>query len=94
MTTFELEPLAFFDAPSRLNGLQLRAKGMDRVSMNEAEILKFVRTPEGKGVGVLRSSGGETWRSTERGSALVRTGSWSSGEFVVVLKGGKLIAIY
>jgi hypothetical protein len=89
LATFELEPLAFFDAQSRLHGLQLHAIGMHRVSEEEADILKFVRTPEGKGVGVLRSTGGEVWQTTERGSNMVRAGSWSFGDLIVVLNRGE-----
>jgi hypothetical protein len=91
LATFELDPSAFFDGQAKFNGLQLRAKSIDRVSMEDTEILKFIRTPEGKGVAVLRSSGGEIWRFTERGSTMIRMGSWSSGDFVVVLRGGKSI---
>jgi hypothetical protein len=94
LATYELSPLAFFDAQSQLSGLEVRAKGLDRVSEEESEILQFVRTAEGKGVGVLRSSGGEVWTAVKHGSNLVRSGTWTSADLVVVLDSGKIILTY
>lgn len=59
--------------------------------MEESEILRLVRTPEGKGVCVIRANGGgETWRIASHGSRLVRAGSWLTADFVVPLERGEL----
>lgn len=90
LTTFTLSPMAFFDAQS--DGLHLLAKAMERVPEEESPIVRFVRTPEGKGVGVIRENGGgEAWRLVEHGSRLVRAGSWEAADHVVVLEGGTVI---
>lgn len=79
--------MSFLDAQS--DGLRLSAKAMDRIPEEESPIVRFVRTPEGKGVGVIRKNGGgEAWRLVEQGSRLVRAGSWLSADHVVVLEGG------
>jgi hypothetical protein len=93
LATFELEPLAFFDAHSKLSGLQLRAEGIGPTPEEESEISKFVRTPEGKGVGVIRLTGGEVWQTIERGSKMTRAGTWTTGDLIVVLNGGTPICI-
>ena len=86
--TFELSPLAFFDAKS--HGLKLVAAFPERQPDDECEILRLVRTPEGKGVGVIRADlTGDAWKITKRGSELERTGSWTNGEFMVVLSQGQ-----
>ncbi|KAF9462089.1 WD repeat-containing protein [Collybia nuda] len=93
LATFNLSPMSFFDAQSE--GLSLSAKAVDRVLEEESPIIRFVRTPEGKGVGVIRENGGgETWRLVEQGSRLVRVGNWSSATHVVVLDGGRTFATY
>jgi hypothetical protein len=89
LTTYELSPLAFFDAQPQLSGLTVRAQGLDKVHEEESEILQFVRTAEGKGVGVLRFSGGEVWTAVKHGSSLVRGGTWRSADLVVVLDNGE-----
>ncbi|TFK36859.1 RAVE protein 1 C terminal-domain-containing protein [Crucibulum laeve] len=93
LAAFDLSPLSFFDAQS--NGLRPTAKGLDRVPEEDSDIIRFVRTPEGKGVGVLRSNrGGGAWRIVERGTKLVRAGNWSNADFVVVLEKGRQVATY
>ena len=65
------------------------ARGMDRVEEEERKIVRFVRTPEGKGVGVIREEGGEAWVVRGRGTRLGRAGRWDKGDHVVVLDGGQ-----
>lgn len=87
MRTFDVSLLPFFDGQA--DGLRLSARGFERDPDEESEILRFIRTPEGSGVGVIRSnSRGEIWRVTESGSKLIRSGKWSSADYVVVLSGG------
>lgn len=55
----------------------------------DAKIVRLVRTPEGKGLGILREDGGgEAWFVRERGSKLERSGRWEKADHVVVLDGG------
>ena len=87
--TFKLSPLAFFDA--RSHGLELVASFPERDIAEESDILRLVRTPEGKGVGVIRGDlDGDSWTIGKRGTELKRTGSWVNAEFMVVLSQGRL----
>lgn len=91
LTTFDLAPLTFFDAQS--SGLRFTAKEIKRVPEEEADIVRLVRTPEGNGVGIIRTDGdGEAWRVVESGSKLVRSARWSSADHVVVLEGGMALS--
>lgn len=85
----DLSPLAFFDA--RSHGLIVNSTCLDRIEEEESEIVRFIRTPEGKGVGALRLDGGDIWRITERGTKIVRAGKWNQSDFVVVLAQGELL---
>ncbi|KAG9314237.1 RAVE protein 1 C terminal-domain-containing protein [Chiua virens] len=78
----------------RADALQLIGAGAERMPLEESKILRFVRTPAGRGVAVARAHGGETWMETDGGHNLARLGSWPSTEHVVVLDGGKLVATY
>jgi hypothetical protein len=89
LITFNLSPPSFFGAQS--DGLCLSAMTIERAPEEESDIVQFVRTPEGRGVGVMRANGGgETWRAVGRGSRLVRSDRWKSADHVVVLEGGKV----
>lgn len=76
------------------NGLELVARGVDRVKNDEKEVVRFVRTSEGRGVGVIRIGGfGEVWRLAEMGEergSLVHVGDFEDTDFVVVLDRGEL----
>ena len=84
----DLDPLLFFDAQS--NGLRLNSRGSECNFAEEAEIVRFIRTPEGIGVGALRvGGGGDAWRIVEGGTKIVRFREWKRADFVVVLAKGK-----
>lgn len=83
----DLSPLTFFDA--RSHGLQVNSQCLERVPEEESEIIRFIRTPEGKGVAALRLGGGDVWQVHKRGTKLVRAGCWDQADFVVVLDHGK-----
>lgn len=88
LMSMDLDPLSFFDAQS--NGLRLNSKGSEYNLAEDAEIVRFIRTPEGIGVGALRvGGGGDAWRIVEGGSKLVRFREWERADFVVVLAKGK-----
>lgn len=72
------------------DGLKISSVGsLDWVEDKESEIIRFIRTPEGKGVGALRKQGGEVWKVNQHGTKLERAGAWDQGDFVVVLDYGK-----
>lgn len=50
--------------------------------------MRFVRTPEGRGVGVVRKEGGESWVVGGRSERLERAARWPAADLVVVLDGG------
>jgi hypothetical protein len=87
--SMDLAASAFFDTQSHV--LQMNSSCLDRIPEEESEIVRFIRTPEGKGVGALRvGGGGEIWQIRERGTKLIRSGSWGQADFVVVLANGQL----
>ena len=77
----------------RADSFQLVAAGPERVPLEESKISRFVRTPAGRGVAVVRSDGGETWMVTDCGQNLARLGSWPSADHVVVLDGGAYVLL-
>ncbi|KAN0100493.1 RAVE protein 1 C terminal domain containing protein [Tylopilus felleus] len=78
----------------RADSFQLLAAGPERMPLEDNKILRFVRTPAGRGVAVVRADGGETWMETDCGHNLARLDSWPSADQVVVLDGGRLVATY
>ncbi|KAJ3966484.1 RAVE protein 1 C terminal-domain-containing protein [Lentinula raphanica] len=93
LSSFELDLESFFgDEPT---GLQLVTQFLDRVPAEESEITRFIRTPEGRGVGVIRKGGGgETWSHGNIEFKLTRSDSWTAADQVVVLDHGRLFATY
>lgn len=81
-------------------GIELTAKGLNRVKYGDREIVRFVRTSEGHAVGVIRSGRtGEIWRlpetdemamDAEGRGRLVHAYDFEDTDFVVVLDRGKL----
>ncbi|GAW06008.1 wd repeat protein [Lentinula edodes] len=93
LCSFELDLINFFD--DQPTGLRLTAQFLDRISAEESEISRFVRTPEGQGLGVIRKGGGgETWSHGPDEAMLTRSASWSAADRVVVLDHGRLFATY
>ncbi|KAH6916877.1 WD repeat-containing protein [Coprinopsis sp. MPI-PUGE-AT-0042] len=93
LMTFHMSPLAFFDAQS--HGLQFLSSFPQRTPEEESAIVRLVRTPEGQGVGVIRTSGtGEAYTLTKRSTELNQTGRWTETDFAVVLWKGHRWATY
>ncbi|KAJ7596877.1 RAVE protein 1 C terminal-domain-containing protein [Mycena floridula] len=94
LRSYELSPLSFFDSPTK--GLTVQGERIDTVENEQYPIAKFVRTPEGRGVAVLRSNGsGEVWKIvSNKNNALVKSGSWNTADYVVVLDCGNSFATY
>lgn len=79
--------MSFFDAQA--NSLKIKSAGsLVWVEGKESEIIRFIRTPEGKGVGALRKRGGEIWKVKQHGTQLEHAGGWNKCDFVVVLDYG------
>ncbi|KAJ6604501.1 RAVE protein 1 C terminal-domain-containing protein [Mycena vulgaris] len=92
LRTFDFSPLLFLDAHA--DGLRLCSQTVEAVPGEDSHIVRFVRTPEGGGVGVIRANGGEAWRVVRNGSRLIRSGKWSTADHIVVLDGGRSHATY
>ncbi|TFY65144.1 hypothetical protein EVJ58_g2168 [Rhodofomes roseus] len=107
LAAYVLSPLPFFDA--RADGLRLVARGADQilqdpreaVDHSRREVVRFVRTPEGEGVGAVYADGsGEVWCLKRGGGGLQRRGKWHVSEEadkvdqVVVLDGGTCFVTY
>ncbi|KZP10552.1 hypothetical protein FIBSPDRAFT_922313 [Athelia psychrophila] len=100
----------FFDSPSPANSnpwLHSFSNGeaLEHVDEEDARIVGFVRTPEGRGVGVLREDPvgdrkgqGEAWIVDDEGDGPVtrlrRGHRWLGGDLVAILDGGNSIATY
>ncbi|ESK98022.1 wd repeat protein [Moniliophthora roreri MCA 2997] len=93
LASYELSLSDFCDA--KPNGLICSARQPVHVPTEEAKICRFVRTPEGKGVGVIRTGGGgDSWTLSESWSNLTRGGSWDGADHVVVLDSGHNFGTY
>lgn len=71
--SYQLDPLSFFDA--RLDGLVLQGNVQDvkhgTSSVLPRRIARFVRTPDGEGLGILREDGtAEVWKTSPGGRRL------------------------
>ncbi|KAF8500659.1 WD repeat-containing protein [Hysterangium stoloniferum] len=98
LVSYAFNPLSFFNAEQ---------EGLRRVAINDHEnridhleqeeiIEKFVRTPEGTGVAVVRTSGGEAWTFDQQsGNAyLRRVGAWRGKGPVAVFDEGNTTALF
>ncbi|KZV81002.1 hypothetical protein EXIGLDRAFT_780266 [Exidia glandulosa HHB12029] len=54
------------------------------------KIVRFIRTPAGHGVAVVREGGGDVWQRTP--SSLVRSRRWDGAEVVAVMDAGRQLA--
>lgn len=92
LAAHDIEPLALFGG---------QTQGLVSVAINDHEshrnrgtedepIEKFFRTPDGKGVAVVRASGGEAWTVAghKESIRLRRVGRWHSKGAVAILDGG------
>ncbi len=85
LTSYELAILPFFDAAA--GSLTHVASGSVHTHVDapggedpRAEIVRYVRTPNGEGVGAIRADGcGEVWTfDWAKTGRLVRTGKWTA----------------
>ncbi|THV05992.1 hypothetical protein K435DRAFT_834441 [Dendrothele bispora CBS 962.96] len=93
LRSFQLSLGAFLDGQP--DSIKLIAQAPEKFSTEQSEIVHFVRTPEGRGVGVVRKGrGGEVWHLEPESSRLVRSGSWGVADHLLVLDHGRLFASY
>ncbi|KAI0652289.1 WD repeat-containing protein [Trametes meyenii] len=105
LKSYELAILPFFDA--RADGLKLTASSAEHADADaqedsRAEIVQFMRTPNGEGVGALRSDGsGEAWNfDWARTNGLLRKSRWKVNseadrvELFVVINGGRCFVTF
>ena len=102
LASYALTPLPFFDA--RADGLNLLVRGADQQPHDgggdgsgdaRQEIVRFVRTPEGRGVGAVYADGsGRVWSLKHNGRRLEERKQWKASDTtgkvdrLVVLDGG------
>ncbi len=87
-----MDPLTFFDG--RKEGMRLLSQ---RPMVSETEsrrIRQFVRTPDGRGLAIVRTDCVETWNLSSGKHLLTKTGTWPSADLVVVLDGGRRLVTY
>ncbi|KAG2023063.1 WD repeat-containing protein [Coprinopsis cinerea AmutBmut pab1-1] len=73
-------------SPPYLFSLTTGPASPDRIAEEDFPVVRLMRTPEGKGVGVIRTNaGGQAWTVAKKGAALKRTGDWKDADFAVVL---------
>jgi hypothetical protein len=89
LSTFDLSLLRFLDNPAE--GLKVCVRTFPQLPGEESPIVRFIRTPEGDSVGVIREQGGEILTVHQRGFELHKAGSWSEADIVVVLESGTSI---
>ncbi|CAK5264601.1 unnamed protein product [Mycena citricolor] len=91
LRTYQFSPSSFFDADPE--GLLSLSAAPEWRNAEESRILRFVRTPDGSGVGVIRETGGEAWNLGQN-HGLQRAAQWGAADQVVVLDGGRSYATY
>lgn len=98
LTAHDFDLLTFFDA--RSDGLEKVATTDHEgygVDYNEEELIeRFVRTPHGNGVAVVRASGGEAWalEGQRENTRLRRVGRWKGKGLTAIIDSGKSSLIY
>ncbi|EIN14095.1 WD repeat-containing protein [Punctularia strigosozonata HHB-11173 SS5] len=94
LASYEIDLLSFFDAQPR----GLRQHGMthnDGPNANHAQdILRFLRTSDGRGLAVVKESGGEHFSVDQHGTTITRVGEWATAGNIVVLNQGRSIAVH
>ncbi|KAH8120057.1 RAVE protein 1 C terminal-domain-containing protein [Phellopilus nigrolimitatus] len=93
LRTYEMDPLQFFEEDGR-NGMILLAQGPSFNESDTSKIIRFVRTPEGRGLAIVRESSVEAWHLHSGSAEMRRLGRWKGANLVAVLERGKSVALY
>lgn len=93
LATYQLSLPEFFEA--KAEGLTNVQQGPESFEGESARVIRFIRTPEGRGLAVLRDGNvGQTFRLKGRGSAILKQAAWHAADHAVVLAYGKMYATY
>ncbi|KAI5121293.1 hypothetical protein M0805_003762 [Coniferiporia weirii] len=92
LRTYEMDPLRFLDDGS--DGMNLLSWGPDIKESDTSKILRCVRTPEGRGLAIVREDFVEAWQLHPGNAELKYMGRWQKAELVAVLDHGNRIALY
>ncbi|PPQ62961.1 hypothetical protein CVT24_006067 [Panaeolus cyanescens] len=92
LMSMDLSPLEFFDARSQ--GLRRNAVCPPSSPLKQSEVVRFIRTPEGNGVGAVKVAGIETWKIIDHGTNLVQCNQDARADFVVPLDKGAQFVTY
>ncbi|OCB85636.1 hypothetical protein A7U60_g7286 [Sanghuangporus baumii] len=90
--TYEMDPLQFFQDGRK--GMNLLAQGPDFNESETSKILRFVRTPEGRGFAIVRESFVEAWILHSDIAHMKCLGRWENADLVAILDRGRRIALY
>lgn len=74
--------------------MALLAQGPDFNESETSKILRFVRTPEGRGLAIVRENFVEAWTIQSKNADMKRLGRWQNADLVTVLDHGRRIALY
>lgn len=74
--------------------MALLSQGPDFNESETSKILRFVRTPEGSGLAIVREHFVEAWNVHSRTGNMKCLGRWQSADLVTVLNRGRCIALY
>lgn len=92
LRTYTLDPPLFFDGQD--GGLTSVARGPDTHKCSSSNILTFVRSPEGRGLAVIREAAVETWHIRAGSHDMRYIKCWPTADRVVVLDFGKRVVQY
>jgi hypothetical protein len=92
LRTYVLNPPLFFDGQE--GGLTFVARGPDSHKCSSSNILTFTRSPEGRGLAVVREDAIETWHIRAGSHEMRYIHCWPSADRVIVLEFGKRVVLY
>ena len=92
LRTYTLDPPLFFDGQD--GGLSFESHGPNFRKSSTSSIRKFVRSPEGRGLAVMRENTVETWHIRAGSHEARYINTWPISDRVIVLDFGKRVVLY
>lgn len=89
---YEMDPTLFFADGSK--GMALLAKGPDASESDTSKVRKIVRSPDGRGLAIVREQSVEAWHVRSDVADMKRLAKWDGANLVAVLDQGKRLAFY
>lgn len=87
-----MDPTKFFhDGQS---GMKLLAQGPDINESGSSKVIRYVRTPDGRGLGILREDAVESWQLCDKSCQLIHIGRLDGAKQVAVLDKGERVVLY